>query len=97
LHHTQGRVALSKKCCKSTCKFSRQQKQVLEFLLLGRQFWLISLSVHCSVHINVGGLLQRALQMPSTAVAQLLCLRHHIFHPMHSNAAVVSSFIPLPV
>jgi hypothetical protein len=63
MQRTEELLALSMKCYKSNCKCSRQQNQVLEFLLLGRQFWLISFSVPCSVHLNVGGLLQRALQL----------------------------------
>jgi hypothetical protein len=76
------------KCYKSTCKCSRRQNQVLEFLLLGKQFWLSSLSVPCSVHLNVGDLLQKAFLH---LIMQCLSLHLHLqryLQPLLSSAAV---------
>jgi hypothetical protein len=62
---------------------------VLESLLLGRQFWLSSLSVPCSVHLNVGGLLQRALHLRLHLRPKfLLHLRLHLRSLFSSAAAV---------
>ena len=62
---------------------------MLQFSQLGKQFWLINLRVPCSVHLNVGGLLQRALQLRLHLRPKfLLHLRLHL-RSLFSSAAVV--------
>jgi hypothetical protein len=62
---------------------------VLQFSLLGKQFWLINLRVPCSVHLNVGGLLQRALHLRLHLRPKFwLHLRLHLRSLFSSAAAV---------